>query len=39
MKTAENYEAELKKKIKNLAYFERANKEAIALGFISAYAL
>lgn len=36
METAENYEAELKKKIKNLAYFERANKEAIALGFISA---
>lgn len=36
MKTAENYDAELKKKIKNLAYFEKANKEAIALGFISA---
>lgn len=35
MKT-ENYDAELRKKIKNLDCFEKANKEAIALGFISA---
>lgn len=35
MKT-ENYDAELRKKIKNLTYFEKVNKEAIALGFISA---
>lgn len=36
MKTVENLDAELKKKLKNLAFFEKVNRDAMALGFVSA---
>ena len=36
MKIVKNLDAELKKKLKNLEYFEKVNRDAIALGFVSA---